>query len=175
MPIKPLIKNTPAPTPMPVPDPDIPFEKAAAVEAVQRYELLRRSVEDAKASFEKSFPEAVSALQGIRVLEDELNEAIAEAKPKVALAKESVGEFVCKRRFSAAHYDGKMVTEIIGGFENAGEVYEDLYRSGVVKSIDFDRDALTARFARDPGYSKAFGAAWREKSELTPAITVPKV
>lgn len=175
MPINPMAKAKPTPTPMSIPDPNVPFEKTAALEAVQKYETLRRMVEDAKASFSQTFPEAVSALENIRQLEDELNEAITEAKPKVALAKETVGEFVCKRRYSAAHYDGKKVTEIIGTFENAGEVYTDLYRSGVVKAIEFDRDALTACFARDPGYSKAFKLAWKEKSELTPAISVPKV
>ena len=158
-----------------IPEPEGSLEKTAALDAVHRYETLRHQVEDAKAAFAEQFPEAVAALQSIRTLEDELNEAISDAKPKVALAKETVGDFVCKRRYSAAHYDSKKVTEVLGSFANAGEVFEDLYRAGVVKTIDFDKDALTSCFARDPNYSSAFQSAWKEKTELTPAITVPKV
>lgn len=158
-----------------IPEQDESLEKIAALDAVQRYESLRHQVEAAKTSFAQQFPEAVSALQDIRRIEDELNEAISDAKPKVAMAKETVGEFICKRRFSTAHYDSKKVTEVIGSFDNAGEVFVDLYKSGVVKTIEFDKDALTSCFARDPGYSKAFKSAWKEKTELTPAVTVPKV
>jgi len=177
MPINPIAKTKkPSTLPAPVPaEEESQFEKQAASEAVQLYEQLRQRLEEAKAAFEANHPVAVNELKSIRQMEDEVQEAIAAAKPLVAVAKESVGEFTCKRRFSAAHYDNNEVTRILGTFENAGEVYEDLYKSGVVKSVEFDKSGLVTRFSRDPGYAEAFKEAWREKSELTPAVTVPKL
>ncbi len=174
MPINPVTKHKPSTLPS-VPADEPQLEKQAALEAVQLYERLRQRLEEAKVSFEARHPHAVAELQSIREMEDEVREAIAAAKPLVAAAKETVGDFPCKRRFSAAHYDGPEVTKILGTFENAGEVYVDLYRSGVIKHIEFDNAGLVTRFSRDPGYAEAFKGAWREKSELTPAVTVPKL
>jgi hypothetical protein len=160
--------------PIPAVD-DEQFEKQSAHEAVQHYVQLRQRLEEAKAAFEEKHPQAVKDLETIRKMQDEVQESIATAKPLVAGAKESIGDFVCKRKFASAHYDNEKVTSILGTFENAGEVYADLYRVGVVKRIDFDKDRLVTYFSRDPGYAEAFKEAWREKSELTPAVTVPKL
>lgn len=177
MPINPIAKAR-KPSTLPTPAPageESHLEKQAASDAVELYVRLRERLEEARATFERNHPQAVADLAAVRKMEDEVQEAIAAAKPLVAEAKETVGEFSCKRRFSAAHYDGEEVTRILGSFENAGEVYADLYRVGVVKRIDFDKDRLVTYFSRDPGYAKAFKEAWRKKSELTPAITVPKL
>jgi hypothetical protein len=175
MPINPMATKSSKPTSLPPIPAEKPQPTSDAQEAVQRYESLRQELEDAKAAFEKKHPKAVAALKSIRELEDSVQDAIAAAKPLVADAKETVGEFLCKRRFSAAHYDGEEVTKILGSFKNSGEVYADLYRVGVVKKIEFDKDRLVSYFARDPGYTEAFKGAWREKTELTPAVTVPKL
>lgn len=177
MPINPMVKaQKPSTLPLRVPAEKEPqFEKQAAHEAVQLYEQLRQRLEEAKAAFENNHPDAVAELKSLRQMEDEVQEAIAAAKPLVATSKETVGEFLCKRRFTAAHYDNNEVTRILGTFENTGEVYEDLYRSGIVKSVEFYNAGLVTRFSRDPGYTEAFKAAWREKSELTPTVTVPKL
>jgi hypothetical protein len=177
MPINPMAKarpRKPAGLPPPVQQEQEP-EPSLAYQAVQRYEELRRQLEDMKAAFETNHPEAVSELEAIRQMEDTVQEAIATAKAEVASAKESIGEFSCKRRFSSAHYDPARVTEILGALDNAGEVYVNLYRTGVIKSIDFDKNRLVTRISQDPAYSETFKEAWREKSELTPSVSVPKL
>ena len=179
MPINPMAKRPtipPKPTHLPPPvTEDEQSERNPAREAVELYERLRQRLEEAKTSFEARHPHAVAELQSIREMEDEVREAIAAAKPLIAEAGESIGEFTCKRKFASAHYDSDEVTKILGSFENVGEVYADLYRVGVIKRIDFDKDRLVTYFSRDPGYAEAFKGAWREKTELTPAVSVPKL
>ncbi len=177
MPINPMANKSTKPSTLPpVPaDDDEQFEKQSAHDAVQLYERLRQRLEEARVSFESRHPHAVVELKSIREMEDEVKEAIKAAKPLVAAVKESIGDFSCQRKFAAAHYDNDEVTKILGTFENAGEVYADLYRVGVVKHIEFDKDRLVTYFSRDPGYAEAFKKAWREKTELTPAVSVPKL
>jgi hypothetical protein len=98
-------------------------EAVPAHEAVQHYVQLRQRLEEAKVAFEDKHPQAVKELKAIREMQDEVQEAITAAKPLVAEAKESIGDFVCKRRFASAHYDNEKVTSILGTFENAGEVW----------------------------------------------------
>lgn len=161
---KPTIKRTSVPPKV--------TDSDKARQAVQRfeeeYELLGRMKRD----FANDFPDAFAALEQIKHQEDVVNEAIAFAHPLVQAAKETIGPFVCQRKWKSAHYDDgeftKLATELDDG------VLRELLAGGYIKKIALDKSA-TGYFAQHPDVAKEISAAWRKKKEQTPAITAPKI
>ena len=148
---------------------------AHAKEAVALFETELESLQRLRGSFEAEYPDAVQALQNIKLQEDAVVDSIARAKPLVAKAGVTVGDFKCQKKFSKAHYDPDIVTKIVSEADNAGEVFEMFVAAGLIKKLDIDKDSTVAYFAQNPELAEAFVDAWKDKTEMTPSITVPKL
>lgn len=177
-PAAPSKDTKPEPTGLPKPvvprqdeDPDV----AAARKAVEQFENERRVLHEMVADWVTNFPEAHLARQEILEQEDIVNAAIAKAKPLVAKAKQSIGDFTATRKYKNAHYDESEVMRILSSLENRLELINEMIDSGVVKALSLDTDATIAWFAQRPGYASTFQPAFKERAEQTCAVGVPKV
>lgn len=144
-----------------------------AQHAVDAYEEERQLLEEMQSDFEEKFPKAVEFLQNIKHQEDVVNSAIASAKSLVSQAGETVGDFVCKRKYSKPRYSDEDFTKMVGQAED-GETVVELINGGHVKKIAL-ADSATAWFASHPQAAEAYQDAWKDKQELTAAVTVPKL
>jgi len=146
-------------------------EIEAAKQAVEQYKEAKNSYEELVDKFRSSYPEAASELEAIRQVGDQVVEAISRAKKAVAAAKTTVGDFFCQRKFSQPGYDPELVVKICVDTEDKQQLFE-LFKSGVVKDVKFDREAATLFF--ESRQLEKFASAWADKQELTPAVTPPK-
>lgn len=149
--------------------------KGAAQEAVQEYETQRRVLNEMREQWDDNFPEARLAKEDILRQEDFVEDTIKKAKPLVSAAKETVGEFIAKRKFSKPHYDTEAVTKLLGEFENGPEIFGAMLEAGIIKVVDLQREAAVAWFAQNPEMAEAFVDAFCEEAEMTTAVTVPKL
>lgn len=149
-------------------------EWSPAHEAVKRFEEMRSELDSMKDEFEERFPEAVVELRAIKELEDEIQEHIEKTKLLVRDAKETVGDFKLKRRYSKAGYDADSVLEIM---RDTGDwsLFPEMFEAGAIKSISLDQEGLALMFDSREDERDRYAAAWKEKEELTPAVTVPKI
>jgi len=148
---------------------------ALAEKAVEEFENQRRVLSEMKEDWAANFPEANEAYQDILRQEDVVMEALSAAKVLVAEIKTSIGEFKATRKFEKPHYDKKEVKNILASLENKVAILEDLFESGIVSSVEFDREASLAWFAQRPSYSEIFKPAFTEENEKSCAVSVPKI
>ena len=147
--------------------------KELAEKAVQDFQEERALLDQMKVDFEEKFPDAYEFLQNIKKQEDVVNDSIASAKSLVAQVGETVGDFLCKRKFSKPRYSDEGFTKLVAELGDADTVLE-LAQGGHIKKIAL-ADTATAWFASHPNAAQAYQPAWEEKQELTPAVTVPKL
>jgi len=145
----------------------------AARDAVAHYEELRSEYETLMADFTERFPEAAAELQNIQLVEDQVFEAIAEAKKRVAEAKVTIGEFHVQRKHSTPAYDPQAVIDICIEEEDRDMLFE-LFTAGIVKKVNFDRDAAKLFIGQTDELSDRFQRAWRDREELSPSVFTPK-
>ena len=146
-----------------------------AKKAVQEYEVQRRVLDEMRKDWEENYPEALLAQRDVLEQEDRVHNAIKIAKPLVAAAKETVGDFKAQPKFSRPRYDATEVTKIVSSHKSGIEILREMLDDGVVKVIDLNGDHAIAWFAVRPEYSEVFQPAFREKEEMTTAVTVPKI
>jgi len=144
-----------------------------AKDAVAAYERELSVLEEMRESFKTEFPDAFEALQSIMRQEDVVAEKVKEAHSLVQQSKETVGDFKLQRKFKAARYDDEAVTRLVGEDEKAARVLPELIKAGAVKKISLDNQA-TNFFATHPAEAELFKTAWRDRQEMTPAVTDPK-
>ena len=142
--------------------------------AVAKFEEERDSLLQMREDFKQSFPDAADALEAIKQQEDVVNDAVAQAKTRIAQAKISVGDFLCKRAFSQPGYDDDRLTEILQTNSDRLELFSALVDAGVIKKVVTDRQAAAIFAAQNPKDSKPLQPAWEDKKELTPKVSVPK-
>lgn len=145
-----------------------------AKQAVKEFEVQRRMLDDMRRDWEDNYPEASLARRDVLEQEDRVENAVKIAKPLVAAAKEDVGDFKAKRKFSSPKYDAAEVARIVAQHEAGLTILKEMLDDGVVKVIDLDKDHAIAWFAQRPSFSEVFQSAFREKEEMTTAVTVPK-
>lgn len=150
-----------------------PIEEAQ--EYVARFEDMRGQLMAMREQFEEEYPEAQLALEAIKVQEDTVLNAIADAKAKVAAAGESVGDFKCTRAWAQAGYDDKKLSEIILDMPSPGKMVEQLIQAGVIKEFKVDKANSAAFAAANPKVADPLNKAWVERRELTPRVSVPKL
>lgn len=171
---KPAGKPTGLPKPRAKPKSENPA-LAKAQAAVQEFETQRRVLIEMKQDWDVNFPEAKLALDDIKRQEDVVVDSIKKAKPLVAKAKETVGDFKAQRKYSKPMYDPEEVTKLVRDLEEGLGIFEELLDAGVVRVIDLDKDAAVAWFAQRPQYAELFQPAFKEEQEMTTAVTVPKI
>ena len=147
--------------------------KDVAAQAVAVYDGERELLEEMLSSFEENFPEAAKLLQHIKMQQDLVDDKIQEAKALVKQAKETVGDFLCTRKFSKPKYNDAKFTDLVGKSKD-GQVVVDLIKEGHVKTIAL-KPSATGWFAQHGSVAKDYQDAWQEKLELPPAVTVPKI
>jgi len=148
--------------------------RKAAEDAVAKFEEERDALLQMREEFRQSFPDATDALEAIKQQEDVVNDVIAQAKTRIAQAKISVGDFLCKRAFGKPGYDDDVLTEILRTSSDRAKLFSALIDAGVIKSVVTDRTAAALFAAQNPKDSKPLQPAWEEEKELTPKVTVPK-
>jgi len=149
--------------------------RKAAEDAVQAFEHEANNLSSMREEFQQAYPDAVDALEAIKQQEDVVAQTIADAKSKVAAAKITIGDFLCKRAFSQPGYDDDRLTEILMSSPQRAELFELLVEAGVIKSVNTDRQAAAVFAAQNPKDSAPLQTAWEDKKELTPRVSVPKV
>lgn len=154
--------------------PELANPLSKADEAVKAYERELETLENMKSVFKKSYPEAYQSLQDIFMQEDRVQERIKEAHVFVQEAKETVGDFKCVRKWKSAGYDPAEFVTLLSRFDKAGELVDDMVKTGVVEKIVLS-DRASEFFSMHPAYSSHFESAWRDKKEATPAVSIPKV
>lgn len=137
------------------------------------YEELER-FHSMKAEWAERFPEAASELAEVKRQEDLTYEARDRAKEEVRQLKEDVEDFRCQRKFSPAGYDAEAMFKIIRSEPDGFEVLDELVEDGVISGIKL-RENAASWIAGKPAISQLFGAAWKDKKEITPAIFVPDI
>jgi len=147
----------------------------AAREAVQHFECQYQILKDMRAEWDQNFSEANQAWQDVMRQEDTVQDAIQRAKPLVAASKMSINDFIAQRKWSEGHYDDGDLTRLIAAADDGNEVLMQFLLNGVVKGISLDKQRATAWFAQHPEYATRFQDAWKERTEMTTAVTVPKV
>jgi len=175
---KPAVITAPKPTGLPKPRAKPKEEKPdleAAQAAVQEFETQHRVLVEMRQDWNENFPEAKLALDDIKRQEDLVFDAINKAKPLVAKAKETVGDFKAQRKYSKPLYDPEEVTKLVRDLEEGLNIFSEMLDAGIIKVIDLDREPALAWFAQRPDYAKAFEPAFKEEQEMTTAVTVPKV
>ena len=148
---------------------------AAAKSAVSEYEVQRRMLTEMSEEWEGNFPEANLARKDLLVQEDAVISSIKAAKPLVAAAGETVGDFLAQPKSQKAQYDEKEVTKLLGTFEDGPQIFMEMLDSGIIKVVSLERDAAIAWFAQHPAYAEAFQEAWIEEMSMTTSVTVPKL
>jgi len=142
-----------------------------AEKAVGLYQEEHQNLIDMQTHFEEEYPEASQFMQTIKQQEDIVVESIASAKVLVAQAGKTVGDFICKPKFSKPRYADEAFTDIVGKIEDGATVVE-LVKGGHVKKIALTTSA-TAWFAGHPTAAEAYKTAWEDSKELTAAVTTP--
>jgi len=163
-----------APAPVPAAPPESKDVRSArlAVQAfTEQYQLLLQMRQD----WETNFPDAKEALDDVRRQEDAVQDAIKRAKPLVAAAKMTIGDFTAQRKWEKPHYDEAELTRILAELDNGGEVFAALLHQGLVAAVTLQKEAAVAWFAQNPEYEDVFRSAFREEKETTTAVSVPKV
>ena len=150
-------------------------ELAAAKQAVEDFEKQYQLLQRMRLDWEAQFPEALEALNEVRQQEDIVENAIKRAKPLVATAHVTVGEFKAQRKWDAAHYDGEEITRILAQTPRADKIFLDMLTAGILEAVALNRDASLGWFAQHPDYATIFNKAFVEETETTTAVTVPKV
>jgi hypothetical protein len=175
-PVPPQVATVPTglPKPKTTPKPE-DAELAAASQAVEEFENQRRLLMEMKEDWENNYPEASLAQQEVLRQQDIVMSAIAKAKPLVAQAKKTIGDFVAQRKWSKPHYDETEVTQILTTLPNRLEVFEHMVDSGIIAAVSLQREAALSWFAQRPDLAEAFQSAFRDKEEQTCAVTVPKI
>jgi hypothetical protein len=144
-----------------------------AEKAVQDYEGERQLLDQMRIDFVEKYPEAAQFLQDIKQQEDMVSDAISSAKILVSQAGQTVGDFLCKKKFSKPRYGDEDFTKLVGQEED-GEIVVELIKGGHVKKIAL-ADSATAWFASHPKAAETYQPAWQDKKELTAAVTTPKL
>src|SRR6185369_12154074 len=103
-----------------------------------------------------------------------VNEAIKFAKPLVAAAKQDIGEFTVQRKYSSAGYDSALLLDVLKSSPKAGELFVEMLKAGIVKVVALENEAALAWAAQRPNYAKILEPAFKEREEMTTAVTVPK-
>jgi hypothetical protein len=150
-------------------------EVAEAKAAVQYFEQQITILHHMQADWDQAFPDASEALNEVKRQEDIVADSIKKAKPLVAAAKMTIGDFYAQRKWEKAHYDEEVVTQIFNRLENAPQVFMEMLRSGVVKTVELAREPAMAWFAQNPAYAHIFEDAFRSDTEMPTAVTVPKI
>jgi hypothetical protein len=150
-------------------------EKSAAEVFVEKYEEQRDQLGAMREDFETDFPEANLAMHAIKSQEDIVVHAISVAKAGVGMERKTIGDFICSRAFSSAGYDEKKFTEILLEMKDPGPLLARLMSAGVIKTFKVDKGASAAFSAANPKVAKPLNNAWKDKEELTPRVTVPKL
>lgn len=150
--------------------------KSKAEKAVKRYEDELRTLLCMRTSWDEKYPEASRELQELLLQQDKVQDCISAAHSAVAAAKETVGEFVCKRAFSSAGYDDQALVRVLARLEEAdrASVVNAFLDQGVIKKIVLEK-ASVGMVAQDPDLGNKIKDAWRDRSELTPRVTTPKL
>jgi predicted Zn-dependent protease len=143
--------------------------------AVSQFEEEYRALRDMRNEFSTQFPDAAEALAEIKAQEDRVAEAINHAKNQVAQAKVTIGEFLCKRAFSQPGYDDSQLTDIILNHPERDTLFSLLAQAGVITGLKTDRAAAAVFAAQNPQDGAPLQPAWKDKEELTPRVTTPKV
>lgn len=166
------------PTGLPKPKAQVKSEDPAmeaAKRAVQEFETRRRVLQEMREDWKKNYPEADVALQAILQQEDSVIEAMSAAKPLVAAAKQTIGDFIATRKYSNPHYDSEQVTKILATLENRLEVFDEMLSAGIIDEVMLSKEAAIAWFAQHPAYAEVFGPAFKPRTEQTTAVTLPKL
>jgi hypothetical protein len=160
-------------------------KKQKAVEAVQLVEAKRDEYHRARDEWDENFPDAKEALDEVKKLEDEVNEAIKEAKPLVAASGEKeIGEFTVQYPKSTPTYDGKKLLKLLLKIKDGAttkdkadrlDLIMDLYDRGLITEIGVDAKVAGIINERDPTIQKVIGGAWVPSEPLTPRVSVPKI
>lgn len=150
--------------------------KEEAEEYVAKFDAACVELSDMQGSFEQDYPEAALALESIKVQEDAVEKAMSDAKAKVAAAGETVGDFKCTLAFSQAGYDDKVLYKVITRLdpEKQGLLLRALLDAEVIKGIKVDKQNSGTFAATNPKLASPLKEAWREKTPLTPRVSVPK-
>jgi len=156
----------------------------AAAEAVEQAQELIDETHAARAEWTEGFPEANKALKAVKRLEDTTQEAIMSAKPLVAAAKQTVGDFKCSRKFSTARYGTKAVLKcFLEAYKQGDEeeqmvlasAFMELIDRGMVVDLKIDKDVARILLAQNPDLTELLAPAWEDRKEMTPSISVPKI
>lgn len=168
--------------------------KKLAQKAVDDYQEMLGNLRDAEKEFRDNHPEAADDLERIGEYRDQVQEHIDRTKLLVRAAGVSIGDFkVTKKKTQPGYLPEEIVGVIAEMTEGAVKELEDredamgmdstktlvlalseLFESGVVKAISFDKDAAKIFFPNAADMAQLFQPAWDEGGkELTPAVKVP--
>ena len=148
-------------------------EVAAARKAVEDYERQVTLLHHMEADWEQAFPEAHQGLEDVKRQEDLVVQTIKKAKPLIAAAKMSIGDFALERKWAKAHYDEEEIARILA--KANPDIVMSLLKEGVIAGLSLEREAAIAWFAQRPPFAKVVQPAFREEAEMTSAVTVPKL
>jgi len=176
-PLRPSFKPRTSPTarvqPRPAPQRHDSREVEAAKKAVAEFEKQLTVLRHMEADWEQAFSEAHEALNTVKVQEDVVESAIRRAKPLVAAAKVTIGDFSVERKWAKPHYDEDEIARLLAKANPA--ILQGLLKDGVATGVKLEREASVAWFAQRPQFAKVVQPAFRDETEITPAVTVPKV
>lgn len=147
---------------------------ASAKAAVRAYEEKLEEYHCAKEEFADLFPEAVTELQHLDAMKEEVLESVKNAKYCVSQVRETVGPFKCTRAFSKPGYDADALFKVLMDNELKDLAF-DLMKVGVISSISLDKESAQVFFDRNAEYEEVVGPTWRDRQELSPRVSVPKV
>jgi len=148
---------------------------ADAQAAVAKFEEELEILQQMNRDWKNKYPKAHMELKTIKEQQDLVVALIGKAKPLVAAAKETIGDFKCTRKWSSPKYNDDEITKLISNAENAGEILDELFSEGVIKTVVLDSTLAVPWIAKRPEYSEFFKKAWEDKKEMTPSVSVPKL
>lgn len=149
------------------------IQLSLAKEAVAAYQTERNTLNEMREQFESDYPDAHQFLQDIKRQEDLVVDAIESAKSLVSSSKQTVGDFIAKRKYSTPKYDDAAFTQLVGQAGD-GETLISLIQQGHVKKVVLDKGAV-AWFVQHPNLAEEYNDAFRPKAEMTTAVTTPKL
>jgi hypothetical protein len=153
---------------------EAPTPEELAEHAVVKYHTALELLENMQQAFKASYPDAYASYQNILSQLDVVQERLKEAHILVQAAKETTGEFKCTRKWKSEGYDPETFVTLLGRFDKAGQVMNEMVKLGIVQKVTLSNRAAEF-FANHPEYDAHFQAAWRDKEEMTAAVSVPKV
>ena len=148
--------------------------KDKATKAVRAYEEQHGTLHEMEESWRDDFPDALEARNNILEQQDIVQEAINKAKPLVAAAGVTIGDFKCVQKFSQPHYDDAEVTKLLCNDEYGAETILHMIQEGVA-TLSLDKTQIAVWVARNPRVEATIQSAWREKAPMKPAVTTPKL